>query len=396
MEENEQIDLNKSMEKASAEYIGFDYEIENLPNGDGEEYEKPFDADKIRINQEMLSVKYIVELLDQDMIDLSPDFQRKGVWKEKKRKSLLIESLMLRIPIPAFYFFENENSEYQVIDGQQRIRTIYEFIKGEFKLTGLEYLRETCDKLTFDDLDVKYQQRIYRTQLAVNILDARSPRNVIYDIFRRINTGGMPLTLQEMRNAICKPKVRKFLKKLSQNQAYLHATRNKIRDDRMDSQELVLRFYGFYKMYKNGKLYFNYSNVADMLDDAIEELSEKEENQLDEIYAAFERSMIKCNELFGEYAFSKIDWDYNTSTVKRSRDLINKSLFSSFSVILADERYDNIDLVTYRQKALRILGQSLRQPEYYNSLTMGTGDRKRVKDNFMYSQGVIDKCLSGK
>lgn len=395
MGKREQPDLNESIERASAEYIGFDYEVENV-SIEEQEAEKPFDADKIRIDQEMLSVKYIVELMDQQMIDVSPDFQRKGVWKDKKRKSLLIESLMLRIPIPAFYFFENEKSEYQVIDGQQRIRTIYEFIKGEFKLTGLEYLNETCDKLKFDDLDVKYQQRIYRTQLAVNILDARSPRNVIYDIFRRINTGGMPLTLQEMRNSICKPKVREFLKKLSQNQAYLAATRNKIKDDRMDSQELVLRFYGFFRLYQNEKLNFKYSNVADMLDEAIEELSHKSKEQLGEIYRTFERSMIKCKELFGKYAFSKIDWDDERKEVIRARDLINKSLFSSFSVILADEKYQDIDLSLYQYSALEILGTSLRNGIYYNSLTMGTGDRNRVKVNFEYSQEVINKCLNEK
>lgn len=382
--------LDESIEKASAELTGFEYEVESLSENE-EVIEKPFDADKIRINQEMLSVKYIVELMDQNMIDTNPGFQRKGVWKDKKRKSLLIESLMLRIPIPAFYFFENENSEYQVIDGQQRIRTIYEFIKGKFKLTGLEYLEETCDKLKFSELDIKYQQRIYRTQLAVNILDARAPRNVIYDIFRRINTGGMPLTLQEMRNAICRPNVRKFLKRMSQNKEYLTATRNKIKDDRMDSQELVLRFYGFWKLYKEDFV-FPYNCVADMLDEAIEELNKKSDEELDNVYEIFKRSMQKCEELFGKYAFSKIGWDDNSGEVVRSRDLINKSLFSSFSVLLANEKYKDIDLKDYRYKALKVLGQKLEQSEYYNSLTMGTGDRRRVMTNFKFSKEVIDAC----
>ena len=102
--------------------------------------------------------------------------------------------------------------------------------------------------------------------------------------------------------------------------------------------------------------------------------------------------MQKCEELFGKYAFSKIGWDDNSGEVVRSRDLINKSLFSSFSVLLANEKYKDIDLKDYRYKALKVLGQKLEQSEYYNSLTMGTGDRRRVMTNFKFSKEVIDAC----
>ncbi len=153
------------------------------------------------------------ELIEQNLIELNPGYQRRSVWKDNKKKSLLIESLMLRIPIPAFYFYENEDGKYQVIDGQQRLTTIKEFVDGGFRLSKLEYLGTEYNKKKFKDLDTKYVQRIYRTQIAVNILDARSPKNVIYDIFRRVNTGGVNLNPQEMRNAICKQEVRDFLVK---------------------------------------------------------------------------------------------------------------------------------------------------------------------------------------
>lgn len=197
----------------------------------------------------MLSLKYIMELMEADLMELNPGYQRNRVWRDNKKKSLLIESLMLRIPIPAFYFYENEDSKFQVIDGQQRLATIYEFVNNEFCLTGLEYLKDTCNRKYFKDIDIKYQQRIYRTQIAVNILDARSPQKVIYDIFRRINTGGMKLNPQEMRNAICKPLIREFLKHSTQNENFLKATRKLVKDERMDAQELVLRFYAFSQLY---------------------------------------------------------------------------------------------------------------------------------------------------
>lgn len=202
-------DFEQKIEKMRVENLGLEYEEENDyqsldQESEYEEEEQPFNPEKIRVDQQMLSVKYMLELMEEGLIELNPGYQRNRVWKDNRRKSLLIESLMLRIPIPAFYFYENEDGEYQVIDGQQRLATIREFVSGKFKLSGLEYLGKEYNKKGFKELDIKYVQRIYRTQIAVNILDARSPKKVIYDIFRRVNTGGVNLNPQEMRNAICK------------------------------------------------------------------------------------------------------------------------------------------------------------------------------------------------
>ena len=119
-------DLEIEIEKKKAEYAGVEYEAECIGEESGEEAEQPFDAEKIRVDQQMLSIKYMLELMEQNLIELNPGYQRRRVWKDNKRKSLLIESLMLRIPIPAFYFYENEDGKYQVIDGQQRLTTIKE------------------------------------------------------------------------------------------------------------------------------------------------------------------------------------------------------------------------------------------------------------------------------
>lgn len=346
-------DLEIEIEKKKAEYAGVEYEAEGIGEESGEEAEQPFDAEKIRVDQQMLSIKYMLELMEQNLIELNPGYQRRRVWKDNKRKSLLIESLMLRIPIPAFYFYENEDGKYQVIDGQQRLTTIKEFVNGEFRLTGLEYLGSDYNKKKFEDLDTKYIQRIYRTQIAVNILDARSPKNVIYDIFRRVNTGGMNLNPQEMRNAICKQEVRDFLVKSTCNHNYLSATRGRVCDDRMDSQELVLRFYAFYKAYDYEKniLHYDYSNIATMLDDAIENLNKMKPENREVLFQKFDLAMRRSWEAFGKCAFSKIYCD--GSTVNRNMDYINKSLFSSFSVLLMDSKYDDIDIEAQQKKYCR-------------------------------------------
>lgn len=379
--------------KLEAKEAGFDYEYENGEADEEEENGQPFDAEKIRVEQQMLSVKYMLELMEQDWIELNPGYQRRRVWKDNKRKSLLIESLMLRIPIPAFYFYENEDGVYQVIDGQQRLTTIKEFVDGKFYLNGLEYLGKEYNKKRFMDLDTKYVQRIYRTQIAVNIMDARSPKNVIYDIFRRVNTGGVNLNPQEMRNAICKQEVRDFLVKSTQNENYIRATRGRVKDDRMDSQELALRFYAFYMAYNFEKniLYYEYSNIAAMLDDAIESLNKMNPERRAELFQKFDLAMKRSYEAFGKYAFSKIQKDGNR--VRRNLDYINKSLFSSFSVLLLSPDFDNMNIKGHQQKLLLGLADALEDHYYTNSITVGTGDKRNVYANFEYSRKVLEECL---
>lgn len=391
MYDDDSIDIK--IEKLEAEDAGLDYEFENTESDEEQDKEQPFDAEKIRVDQQMLSVKYMLELMEQNLIELNPGYQRQRVWKDNKRKSLLIESLMLRIPIPAFYFYENEDGKYQVIDGQQRLTTIKEFVEGGFRLTGLEYLGKDYNKKKFKDLDTKYVQRIYRTQIAVNILDARSPKNVIYDIFRRVNTGGVNLNPQEMRNAICKQEVRDFLKKSTKNVNYLKATRGRVKDDRMDSQELVLRFYAFYKAYDYEKdiLHYDYPNIAAMLDEAIEDLNKMKTERREELFQKFDLAMERSYEAFGKYAFSKIQRDCRN--VKRNLDYINKSLFSSFSVLLLSHSYDNVNIKDYRERLLLELADMLEDHYYTNSITVGTGDKRNVYANFEYSRKVLEKCL---
>ena len=379
--------------KLEAEEAGFEYEFESSDGDEEQENEQPFDAEKIRVDQQMLSVKYMLELMEQELIELNPGYQRRRVWKDNKKKSLLIESLMLRIPIPAFYFYENEDGKYQVIDGQQRLTTIKEFVNGEFRLSGLEYLGKEYNKRKFDDLDTKYIQRIYRTQIAVNILDARSPKNVIYDIFRRVNTGGVNLNPQEMRNAICRQEVRDFLIKSTLNENYIKATRGRVKDDRMDSQELVLRFYAFYKAYDYEKnvLHYDYSNIATMLDDAIESLNKMKPERREELFQKFDLAMKRSYEAFGKYAFSKIQRE--NRTVKRNMDYINKSLFSSFSVLLLSHDFDDGNIKVCQSSLLLKLADALADHHYANSITVGTGDKRNVYANFEFSRKVLEECL---
>ena len=285
----------------------------------------PYSTDDIRISQKMYSVFQIYHWIENQTLILQPDFQRNHVW-DIQRKSLLIESIMLRIPIPAFYFQEDIEGNQMVIDGLQRLSTIYSFMKNEFHLTGLQYLK-TYEGCCYSDLNKKYMVRIQDTQLVVNVLDSKCSEQVKFDVFRRVNTGGVPLNSQEIRNIMATNSVRALLKKMSQSQDFLIATRGKVRDIRMDAQELCLRFITFYARYDaNTHKLKELKALAQMLDFMIIFLNKKENEVLNEIISIFTKSMQKCYALLGENAFSK----------ETSRHIINKPLFISWSVVMAD------------------------------------------------------------
>ncbi|MBR0600991.1 DUF262 domain-containing protein [Bacillus altitudinis] len=360
--------------------------------------ELPFDAEKIRIEQRMLSLKYVKELIDSNLLNLYPDFQRNKVWREAKRKSLLIESLMLRIPIPAFYFYEDENSVLHVIDGLQRLSTINDFLNNTFKLKGLQYLQESCNGKRFNEIDTKYVSRIYMTQLAVNVIDARTPSQMKFDLFRRINTGGVSLNAQEIRNSIAKPRIRAFLKRLANSDAFQLATGRGIDDTRMAAQELVLRFIAFYRAYnyETGELSYNNSDLELFLDRTFEELNGFNDNKLNDLEQTFYKAMIKSYDIFDKLAFRK----YKLSELSESprKKLINKSLFTAWSVILADPNFpfkpakslyslDESNPVFEPTDAVCKLAELIEKNEdYSNALTLGTNAVPRVQMNFKYTK----------
>lgn len=352
--------------KLELEYDGIEADDESESIEAGE----PYEVQNIRVAQKMITVfqiEYWISAKNGIKLNLSPEYQRNMVWDEV-RKSALIESLLLRIPIPAFYLDEDNEGNKNVIDGMQRLSAIHSYLNNEFSLKKMQYLSQ-CEKKYFRDLEPKLRSRIEDTELAVNILDEKCPQMVKFDVFRRVNTGGLPLNPQEVRNIMAVPKVRMLLQKMAQCEEFQRATRSRVKDIRMGAQELCLRYLTILFAYDWNKRNFNqYQGLLKMMDQMIIDLNEMSKANLEKLFSIFCRAMVNCHEILGEDSFCKI-----------GNSKINKSLFTGWAVVLTNVEPD-MDTLQKNIEKLRLNYKEClnKNAEFYAAITSSTGTRKNI------------------
>ncbi len=370
--------LLEETERYENELVGIESEDKGEENID----DSPYSPDDVRISQHMYSVYQVHHWIEKGVLTLSPDFQRNMVW-DIQRKSLLIESLMLKIPIPAFYFQEDINGDKLVIDGLQRLSTIYSYMEDSFRLKGLQYL-ENYNGYCYSQLPRKYKTRIEETQMAVNILDSKCHELVKFDVFRRVNTGGVPLNPQEIRNSMATPDTRSLLKQMSESEEFIKSTRGRVKDIRMDAQELCLRFIAFWMRYDShsGQL-SHLMALTRMLDRTLLELNQKKKDYHLLLCALFKNSMEKCHALFGEEAFSKEDLNL----------IINRPLFVSWSVVMATCTLDMETLQSRRNDAIELQHKYFGGGEYYNAITSSTATKKNMELQFEGVRRILEELF---
>ncbi len=335
-------------------------DIEPSAQGVEDETEEfqPFDPEKISIDTKPVMMETLLRRLEQQTIILNPDFQRNEVWTDDK-KCRLIESLMLKIPLPMFYVSADEKGHFYVVDGLQRLSTIRSFVLGDkylatkeerfkgegFQLHELEFWKQ-YDKLNFNGLPVNIKNRILETGFTFTIINPGTPEEVKRNIFKRINTGGEPLTPQEIRHALYIGESTKLLLRLSQQEDFLEATGYSVKSNRMMDRELILRCLAF-----NVRSHLNYPKNNDMdsfLSDTMRIINimpslngkegakvfkdevKREHVLVKDISVLEERfvtAMVRAQEIFGEHAFRK-------SYPGKRRTPINKGLFEVWANLL--------------------------------------------------------------
>lgn len=326
----ENINGHNEFDETKREYAE---EIEHLydDNNEPEIYE-PYDPMKVDIISQTFSLQSILDRLENNEIDLNPNFQRKeNLWKQQEQ-SRLIESILIRVPLPAFYFDCRNDDNWTIVDGLQRISTLNNFVvrkkDDEFKLylTNLEYLKEYNGK-SYEDLPRKMQRRIRECQIFCFCIRPGTPDDITISIFKRINTGGMPLTLPEIRNAVYRGEAANLVRDMAQSQEFIMATRNRISSSRMADRDLTARFLAFYILG-----YDAYDgDMNGFLEKGMEFIKYNySKEQCLKVLHVFKNSMNVCIQLFEECAFRKKGYGQDNHFGP-----LNKSLFECTSVCVA-------------------------------------------------------------
>lgn len=220
-------------------------EIEEVEESSTEELQKIVSYN-VANTVEVLKLK-----VDNDEINLKPEFQRDFVW-DINRASLFIDSLIIGLPIPSIFLGKSKEDEnYIVIDGQQRLKSAYYYITGKFisdeteSIFSLRNLKgRDWNNLTYAELDDKYKKRIRNAVLNTTIIeDINSKPLVVHDLFHRLNTGGMPLTDQEIRNCVYTGIFNKQILELNKNANWRKLLDKETPDKRLRDAELILRFF---------------------------------------------------------------------------------------------------------------------------------------------------------
>jgi type I restriction-modification system DNA methylase subunit len=346
---------------------------------------EPFDPNLIRIRTERISLDGVISRLQHNEIDLAPAFQRMGgIWKDVAQ-SRLIESLLIRIPLPAFYMDATNEDQWQVIDGLQRLTALKRFvIDNTLKLRGLEFLK--LNGQSFNDLDRSLQRRINETQVTLYLVEQGTPDKVKFNIFKRINTGGIPLSGQEIRHALYQGPVTDFLRVLAASDEFKRATNNSVSPMRMADRECVLRFLSFAMI-----PYQEYGRSEDLdsfLIDRMISLNQMSSEQRTVLDNRFKKAMNRAYSVFAEKAFRK---QFKSGRVGP----VSKALFEAWSVNLERLSDDEANVVTRRKGRLNNkFIELLADPNFDRAISYSTGNYGGVQYRFSSIERIIGEVLN--
>jgi hypothetical protein len=372
----------KHQKKDNRETDITDVEEEDTSSDGGGVITHPFKPDEIDIYTPPFTVSYLMDRIEHNEINMNADFQRSGdLWTQEKQ-CRLIESILLGLPLPAFYF-DTSSSAWDIIDGLQRCCSIKNFcVDKTMKLKGLEYLTD-MNGLGFDDLNRSLQRSIIMRPITVNLLK-KSPPEVRYILFKRLNTAGLVLTPQEIRNAIYQGKAANVIKELSVLPEFLNATERKISIKRMQDRDFICRFVSFYlKGYKN----YDTPDLDTFLNSGMD-LLEKSDTQ--EITQNFKKALQLAMDMFGTDAFRR------RTDKDAPRKPINKAYFEVITVSFAKINEEEERLLRQNSDLFKSnLIELMKCEQYSDSLSGGTGAKDRVHIRFLWFYQVMQKSIQG-
>jgi len=363
-------------------------------DGDSD-YEIDYTCDrKIFTKKAEYAVEHLQRMCKRGKLDLQPDFQRQFVW-DKGKASKLIESLLLDVPLPIIYLAEDADGTLLVIDGQQRLSSIFSFIDGflpdgrQFKLSSLRILRNLNQK-GFSDIDEPYQDKLESATLSIVILNKESDKELKFEIFERLNTGSVRLNDQELRNCIYRGPYLELLKKMSEDADYRYIMGLKGPEKRMKDVEYVLHFAAFYHQ---GHLKYS-RGMANFLNKEMEQFLDITEEQKQDLIEKFKKAVQTNKSLFGCRSFRKIRCgdatDPNSSW--RNTTTVNASLYEV--MMTAFLPYDR-NLICRNLDAVReaVVFLMTENQEFIDTIEKWTSQYDQIRKRFEIFDSVVGAIL---
>ncbi|AFZ01946.1 DUF262 domain-containing protein [Calothrix sp. PCC 6303] len=280
-----------------------------------DEINEKYKKGEIRIvtEQARYPLDSIETMLDSQKYILNPEYQRRKRWNNT-RKSRLMESFIMNVPIPPIFLYEVSYSIYEVMDGLQRLTAIYDFYKGKYNLEGLEYWRELNGR-NYQNLPEQIKRGIDRRYLSSIVLlqeTAKSAEEADFlkqIVFERLNSGGEQLTAQETRNALHNGKFNQLCIKLAENDFFRKMWKLPLESEgeekllesepyrKMEDVELVLRFFA-YRHIANFK-----SPLDKFLDDYLKHANAYSDETINNLENLFNETINLVYSIFGDSAF---------------------------------------------------------------------------------------------
>lgn len=365
----------------SSEFEDDDNVVEEIHPGLG------FAINDINIKTEQQSGHFLLDMLMHKEINLNTPFQRSSDLWPPDVMSRFIESMMLRFPIPPFYFniaFRESDSKrpyWEVIDGLQRLSALQRFFLGDsdhskLKLIGLDFFTELNGK-TVDELPRHLKRNIESCQITLFVVYPNTPKQVKYRIFERVNTGGLKLNAQEIRHALNQGRAVEIL--AAATDLGLRMNKVLIEPGRMKDQELALRCLAFRLFGLDGFP----NSMKRFLDDALEELGRMSDSEANDLINDFANSVKFVKNLFGRTAFRR-----------NESNPVNRSLFDSYTfAVSALSEPEKRFILSNKSLAYKYYVESLENPAYVKSITSATARIENISMRFQVAESVLWRVL---
>lgn len=331
-----------------------------------DELESTSEIQKLSFHRADRSLAELRRLKERGRLIIRPIWQRNFVWS-RKQSSMLIESFLLDMPVPVIYLARNSENKFEVVDGQQRLSSVINFIDGDLELTGLE-VKNDLNGCKFEHLPEHLQDKLTDSTINSIELTADTPRVAMRSMFERLNTNGTPLNAMEIRNCVYQGTLNELIIDLAGDQSFKDCVNKGGMERRMQDRELVLRFLAFYQLsYERAR-----GGLKKFLDGMCENYENPNEQILKDYRTKFKDATRVALSVFGDTGF-RLD-PTKTSGFRAS---IFQVLMVSFA------NHDVGQLMRSRERIFEeYLDLVQTDPKWVEYVTNHTGDYTRIEYAF--------------